>query len=202
MNQLGEHLMVLYGCGQLGLDDDEELLRRFLACSNSDVRRHAIGFVGQILESDEKVPEDVLERFELLWDLYWAGAGKEDAAEKPDACLFGAWFACGQFPEQWALDQLKQFVEVVPIPEPDHAVAEQLAAIGHTDIVKATRIMDRMIRGDREGWHVYGWRESAMQVLRNAMSAGGEAMVNAVQLIDFLGRRGYVEFGSLLNQQE
>ena len=198
MYHLGEHLMILYGRGQLGLDDDEGLLRRFVENSNPDVRRHAIGFVGQTLKHDEKVPEDVVERFMTLWDIYWTGSGRSDAEEKPNAFLFGMWFSCGQFPEQWALDALEHFVEVAPTPEPDHAIAEQLAKIAHVDIVKSTRILDRMVRGDREGWRIEGWRESAKEVLRQAMRIPGEAQRQAVALIDYLGRRGHTEFGQLL----
>jgi len=198
MYHLGEHLMILYGRGQLGLDDDKGLLRRFVDCSNPDVRRHAIGFIGQTLKHDEKAPEDVVERFMTLWDIYWNGSGRSDGEEKPNAYLFGMWFSCGQFPEQWALDALEHFVEVAPTPEPDHAIAEQLAKTAHVDIVKSTRILDRMVRGDREGWRIEGWRESAKEVLSQAMRTPGEAQRQAMALIDYLGRRGHTEFGQLL----
>lgn len=198
MYHLGEHLMILYGRGQLGLDDDESLLIRFIMNSNPDVRRHAVGFVGQILKGDEKVPEDVVERFMTLWEMYWTGSGRGDAEEKPSAFLFGMWFSCGQFPEQWALDALEHFVEVAPTPEPDHAIAEQLAKTAHVDIVKSTRILDRMVRGDREGWRIEGWRDSAKKVLRQALRTPGEAQRQAEALIDYLGRRGHTEFGLLL----
>jgi len=198
MYHLGEHLMILYGRGQLGLDDDEGLLRRFVENSNPDVRRHAIGFVGQLLKRDEKVPEDVAERFMTLWEIYWTGSGRSDAEEKPNTFLFGMWFSCGQFPEQWALDALEHFVEIAPTPEPDHAIAEQLAKTAHVDIVKSTRILDRMVRGDREGWRIEGWQDSAKEVLRQALRTPGEAQGQAEALIDYLGRRGHTEFGQLL----
>jgi hypothetical protein len=133
MYRLGEHLMILYGRGQLGLDDDGGLLRCFLADAHPNVRRHAVGFVGQSLEGDETLPEEIVSRFQELWSLYWVSTGKQDAQEKPDAWLFGTWFSSGQFPEQWALEQLESFVEVTPTPEPDHAIAEQLAKSAQVD---------------------------------------------------------------------
>ena len=190
--------MILYGRGQLGLDDDEGLLRRFVENSNPDVRRHAVGFVGQTLKGDEKVPEDVVERFMTLWEIYWTGPGRSDTEEKPNAFLFGLWFSCEQFPEQWALDALEHFVEVAPTPEPDHAIAEQLAKTAHVDIVKSTRILDRMVRGDREGWRIEGWQDSAKEVLRQAMRTTGEAHRQATDLINYLGRRGHTEYGQIL----
>jgi hypothetical protein len=143
MYRLGEHLMILYGRGQLGLDDDGGLLRRFLSDSHPDVRRHAVGFVGRSLEGDEELPEEVIRRFQELWSIYWDSIGKQDAQEKPDAWLFGPWFSSGRFPAPWALEQLESFLEVTPTPEPEHAIAEQLAKIAQADIERAVRILFR-----------------------------------------------------------
>jgi hypothetical protein len=203
MNHLGEHLMVLYGRGDITLESDESLLRRFLETANSNVRRHAIGLVGRNLTSEEEhekveVPRDVIERFQVLWETYWAGKGRGDALERPQTALFGSWFASGQFPADWALERLEDFVAVAPVAEPEHAVAKQLAAIAASDPERSVRILDQMIRGDREGWHVAGWRESARAILEVAMQANGQARETAVQLINFLGRRGYLQFGELL----
>ncbi|MCJ7543644.1 MAG: hypothetical protein MUP47_03600 [Phycisphaerae bacterium] len=200
MYHLGEHLVILYGRGQLGLDDDGGQLRRFVGNTNPDVRRHTIGFVGRSLKGDEKVPEDIVERFKALWDFYWAGPGKKDAKEKPNAWLFGPWFSCGQFPQQWALDRLGQFVEVTPTPEPDYAVAEKLAETAHIDLVKSVRILDRVVRWAQEGWRLHHWLDSAKVILKQAMITSGEAKEGATQLIDYLGRRGYTDFGDLLRQ--
>jgi hypothetical protein len=133
-----------------------------------------------------------------LWEVYWAGPGPQDAREEPDAWLFGVWFASKQLPEEWAIQQLNSFVDVVPMPEPDHAVAGRLAEIAPADLAASARILDKMIHGDREGWHVHMWRESGRTVLALAMEAGGAARSQAEQTIDYLGRRGYPDFGELL----
>ncbi|MCK4626639.1 MAG: hypothetical protein KAV00_15075 [Phycisphaerae bacterium] len=112
--------------------------------------------------------------------------------------LFGPWFSCGQFPDLWALERLEQFVKVVPTPEPDHAIVERLAEIAPVDIVKAVHILDRIIRGDQEGWRIHGWLESAKAIIEQAMKIPGEAREQAETLIDYLGRRGYTDFGKLL----
>lgn len=201
MFALGEHLMILYGRGEIGIDDEDGLLRRFLFDTNPDIRRHAIGFVGQSIQGSERIPEDVLRRFQELWELYWEGAGQRDVEEKPDSWLFGTWFSSGQFPDQWALEQLGRFVDFSPTPEPDHAIVERLAQIAQADIARAIRILDRMVRGDREGWRIHMWVEPARRILELAMVAHGEARTQAERIIDYLGRRGYVEFGDLLNPQ-
>lgn len=198
MNQLGVHLMTLYGRGQLGLNDDGGLLRRFIESAHPDIRRHAIGFVGGSLEVKGEVPADVLDRFMSLWDFYWAGPGRKDAKEDPDAWLFGPWFSCGKFPPAWSLERLWQFVEVAPAPEPDRAIAERLSEIADTDILTAQRILDRVVRSDAEGWRIAGWCDAAKPILRQAMDAGGDARQEAEALINHFGRRGYIEFGELL----
>lgn len=201
MFHLGEHLMLLYGRGQLALDDDGGLLRKFIQIAGSDIRRHAIGFVGQSLGGSETVPTDILERFMQLWHYYWEGPGKSDAKEVPNAWLYGEWFACRKFPAQWALDRLREFVEVAPNPEPDDAVVEKLAEISHVDILKTVQILDRMIRGDQEGWRIHGWLDSAKAILKNALATPGKPSEEATALINYLGRLGYMEFGQLLAER-
>ena len=198
MNHLGEHLIILYGHGQLRLDDEGGVLRDFLANSNPDIRRYAIGFVGQSLEGVEEVPANVVERFIALWAAYWSGKGKKDAEESPDSWLFGTWFSSGKFPGQWALEQLEAFVEVAPTPEPDHAVVKQLAKMAQSNPVQSVRILDRMVQGDREGWRIHGWMDDAKQILNTAMKANDEARTIAVKLINYLGRHGHTKFGNLL----
>lgn len=202
MNYLGEHMMLLYGRGQLGFDDDEGVLRKFLKESNPVIRRHAIGFVGRCLQNDIDVPNETIDRLMVLWELYWSDIGKKDALEEPDAELFGTWFSSGLFPEGWALNHLEAYVEVVSIPEPDHAVMEQLLEIAPANILKAINILSHMVHGDREGWHVHGWQDSAKQILELAMKAGGSSRNHAIRIIDYLWRRGYTSFGDLINPNE
>jgi hypothetical protein len=196
MFRLGEHLMVLYGRGQLPLKAD--VLQQFLGTARPAIRRHAIGFVGSSF-GPEDVPSDIVQRFMTLWDVYWAGHGRSDAADDPAAVLFGSWFVSGEFPDDWALSCLREYVDVVPMPEPEHLVMERLAKIAQTDIAKSVGIVERMVKGDREGWRMHGWQEPAKAILQTAVKAGGEARRDAEQVIDFLGRRGYTALGALLS---
>ena len=196
--------MTLYGRGQLGLEDDgsdeEGLLRQFFKKAIPDIRRHTIDFVARTFDGDDEIPAEVIARFQTLWDLYWAGHGQVDAKEKPDAWLFGQWFSCGKFPEQWALDRFEKFVEINPTPEPGHKIVEKLAEIAHVDVLKAVRILDRMVRGNREGWRIHDWLDSAETILKQAMNTRGDERHCADALIDYLGRRGYSELGNLLKE--
>jgi hypothetical protein len=198
MYRLGEHLMILYGRGQIGLDDDDRLLRRFLEGGNPELRRHAIGFVGESLGGNEEVEQVILDRFQALWEWYWPNYGEKDAKDARDASLFGFWFSCGEFPDAWALQQLAHFVDTNPTPEPDHEIAERLQKVAHVDVWSSIRIVDRMVRGDQEGWRILSDLEAVKHVLKLALAKHGEPREMASKLIDYLGRRGYTEFGGLL----
>jgi len=200
MFRLGEHLVLLYGWGQLGFDDDDGLLRRFLVTANSRIRMHAVGFVGQVLERDAEIPEDIIKRFMKLWEFYWANTGPQDAKERPGTWLFGSWFACHHFPQQWSLDRLQEYVAVDPAPEPDQTIVERLAMIAPHDVTKAVAILDVMIRGDHEGWRIQGWIDPAMEILKLGINGDEDARDRAVKLINHLGRLGHVVFGKLLHE--
>ena len=197
MHRLGEHLLVLYGRGQLDFDVEDHLLSRFISTANPQIRRHAIGFVGQSLGSADTVPKEIIERFMKLWDFYWAGPGRKDAGESPDSPLFGAWFSCGQFPNDWALDRMQEFVAVVPTPEPEYSIIERLTEMAHVDIVRTVRILDRIVRGDSDGWRLHASLDQTRVILEQAMDSD-DARPTAEALIDYVGRRGYKVFGELL----
>lgn len=89
-------------------------------------------------------------------------------------------------------------MEVAPVPEPDHEVLGELARIAATDIERTIRILDRIVRADREGWRVQRWLDSARSILEIAMRAGGDGREKAERLIDYLGRRRFSDLAGLL----
>ncbi len=198
MYHLGEHLMVYFGRGRLTLDDETGPLRQFLKNANPEIRCHAIGFVGDTLEGDEEIPQVVIDRFMELWGAYWAGPGKLDVEVDSETAPFESWFLCGKFPEQWALDCLDRLLLAAPKAPLDDRVVERLAEIAQVDVEKSVRILDALVRSDREGWRIQSWTDSTMGILGQAMEMGGAAQQIAEAVIDYLGRRGYIEFGKLL----
>jgi hypothetical protein len=197
---LGQHLVLLYGRGQLGFDDEDGLLRRFLTKAAPWVRRKAMTYVGEALHGSREVglPHEMIKRYESLWDFYWASIGESDAREEQTSSLFGQWFTCALFPVEWSLDRLEQFVSVVPKPRSDREIVQRLAEVCGADPAKAVSILDKLARGDDERWRIGWWKEDAMTILGRAIKSGGEARMRAEQLVDYLGRRGFTEFGRLL----
>lgn len=198
MEHLGQHLVLLYGRGQLGFDEDNGLVQRYVLQAAPDLRRSAVDFIGNSLRHDDEVPHEIIERFMRLWEAYWAGPGPEDAKAKPESWLFGAWVWSGKFPPQWTIDQLLEFVTVTGRAEPGHGVVEVLARIAEADLLKSVRILQLMEAGESDGWGLHDWVESAEEVLRMAMAGAQEVQEVARTVIDRLGRRGYLQFGKLL----
>jgi len=198
LHHLGEQLVILYGRGDLAANGEEQLLYEFLRVASSDLRSATIAFVGHSLDNDEDVPSAIIERFVKLWDWYWPTFGQNDAQARPDSGLFELWFTCKQFPVEWRLERLEAFLTAWPIPGFADQIAEHLAEIADTHVETATRILDRMVRADKEGWRAYAWREPAIRILKLALRGDEVVRGMASQLIDHLGRRGYVEFGELL----
>lgn len=77
-------------------------------------------------------------------------------------------------------------------------MVEVLARIAEADLLKSVRILQLMEAGESDGWGLHDWVESAEEVLRMAMAGAQEVQEVARTVIDRLGRRGYLQFGKLL----
>ena len=172
MYRLAEHLVVLYGRNQLPLIKGG-LLDRLITGAAPDIRRHAMAFIGFSMEREPGASGSLAERLAALWDRYWEMVGPADAAEEPRDHLFGQWFSSGVFPAKWSLDCLEKFVDIVPMPAPENEVVPRLASVCDTDIAQSVRILSRIVEGDKEGWRIHMWRESAVRVIEQALKAGG-----------------------------
>lgn len=206
---LGEHLIVLYGRGNLGEDAkdawtaDDGIIKKLVTQSHESVRSHAVQFAGGSLPEDgTDVPDGAIDRFIYLWEQYWEAVGQEDAKQNPNSYVFGRWFSCGAFEPAWSIEQLEKFVEAAPKADPDHMIMERLATICEVDPRRSARIVGMMVEGDDEGWRVGGWKKEAKAILSVAMKAGGESKAVAEQVIDRLGRRGFLDFGELLKKAD
>jgi len=196
--RLGEHLMILYGLGHIELDSEDHIIYRFIERSPVALRSATIEFIGHAVGSTDDLEPEVIERYKTLWTWYWNKLGQSDAENEPDSSVFGAWFVSGKFDNQWSLERLDEFTQLVPKARPERSAVKRLAEVASTDIHRSTKILGRLIDGDKEGWRIYGWRDEAMKILALALAASGETEILAEGIIDKLGRRRFTEFGKLL----
>ena len=183
--------------------ETDGLLRRFYQKGSASLRRHALGFVGRVVHnSSDDVPPSVLVRLMSFatWrvdteSIAWSGNPSEELAG------FGWWFASDKFPETWALELLLRVLRFSATPDVDHLVVQRLAALASANPRASIECLRLLVNGDKEGWHVYLWREDTQSVLRHVLDAeDSDARRIAIDTINDLGRRGYVEFGQQLRR--
>lgn len=204
-DRLGEHLVILYGRGDLGAtleaawETDNGVLRRLITCAHVRIRTTAVEFIGRSLYgSKEEIGADIVERFQRLWEKYWMEVGEADAKASLKTQVFGYWFAAESFPAAWALEKMAEVTAVSPPTGQESLFMERLAVIADKDPARAAQIILAMSNADGDYWRIDSWKDEARQALRIALAAGGDAKMVAVQAIDRLGRLGFLEFGQLL----
>jgi hypothetical protein len=197
--RLGEHLIILYMRRELLLDDEELSLRRFLSEGTSDVRRHTIEFIGRVLQHHSEISEGVEKRCIELWELYWKDNGDKDAHKECGSWPFVSWLTCRKFPKKWCLEQFERYCQANKNPEISSWAMEELTWISDVDFKKSVNILDAIVRSDKEGWHIPGWLDSIHAILEAALKKDCNCSQSR-QLIDFLGRSGYMKFRELALQ--
>lgn len=198
---LAEHLIVFYGRGRLKIGDEDRLLERFFERGGDALRGYALSFVGRDLSESPPVPQEVIERFMLLW------AWRLDAARlaghtesfKDELGAIGWWFESGCFDADWALTQVLEALAMGAQVDPDHRVAKRLRETVLTRPLESVRCLAGLIDADKEGWSFPAWKEDAEEVLARALKSGrGQAQELATDVIHRLGAKGHWEFRKLL----
>jgi len=196
--RLSEHLMELYWLGKIELDDP--LLQRFWEKASSDLRAHALRFVGAALgRTEDQAPEQTLTRLKLLWESRLRAARETTNVEqhRGEMSAFGWWFLSRKFSPDWAITQLGEVLKISGQVAQSHRVVEYLAEIAEQFPGQAVQCLEAMIKGDQKGWGISMWREQAQVILRIALQRP-ETRAQAEDLIHYLGSRGYLEFRDLL----
>lgn len=201
--RIAEHLMELYGRGQLSLDPLDEILELFWGKAPPNIKARAIGSMGSALHNSEgDMPKDVLTRLQALWEyrmtkLKDVAADSESAKELEE---FGWWVASGKFEPTWALDQLETILNITDGRiEIGHLVVERLAnnVANHPAVV--LRCTEMMIKGERKGWGVLSWRDNLKIILQTAItSTNADIRRSAENIIHLLGRLGHANFREIL----
>jgi hypothetical protein len=197
--RLSEHLMTLYWRGKIVLDEPEGILPQFWAKADSLLRGHALEFIGRSLRNQhEEIPSAILERMKALWErrLEVAQSSAAPQNHKEEMAAFGSWFVSGKFPDEWALPELLTALRISGKTEPDDDVVERLGQLVDANPNEVVACLDLTVKGDRDGWHIYGWRDQAKAILAQALRT--DAAAAAEDLIHYLGSRGYMEFRELL----
>jgi hypothetical protein len=201
-DRLAEHLMTFYWRGKLLLDDEKKLLDRFHERAPDKVRGHAFDFIGRSLEAEKgAVPTEIIKRLRILWNDRFSIARLSPDANARELAAFGWWFASAKFDDEWSINQLMEVLKLTKKAEPDHLVIQRLAEVCKVFPRQCVECLRLMAEGDKEGWQVYGWREQALTILGIALqSSDPDIKAASENVVNYFGKRGYLEFRSLLQK--
>ncbi|MBW1956180.1 MAG: hypothetical protein JRI83_10760, partial [Deltaproteobacteria bacterium] len=200
---LADHLMTFYWRGRIALKDPEGILQLFWNKASDALRGHAISFVGRSLrETKEPIDPEILQRIKTLWETRLNAAKSSARPENyvEELAAFGWWFISGKFDNHWAIEQLYESLKISGKTDPDFMVVEHLVALAKDMPYETVQCLEAIIKGDEEGWSIYGWKDEAKTILNTALQ-NPTAKETAENVINHLGSRGYFEFMELLKQK-
>ncbi|MGM3309628.1 hypothetical protein ACSQ6I_27215, partial [Anabaena sp. WFMT] len=199
---LANHLMTFYWRGKLNLDEGE-LLTRFFELASNELRGYALEFLGRSLKNTENdIEPEILNSLQLLWKkrLETACNSSEPNSYATELAAFGWWFGSAKFEDSWAILQIKQILELIGKIDTDFLVLKRLTILADTMPESVVECLDLMIKKDNSSWDKYGWRNETRSILSKVIkSNSGQARQTAVDIIQYLGKRGNLEYRELLN---
>ncbi|MEH2338206.1 hypothetical protein [Nostoc sp.] len=194
--------MTLYWCGKLNLDESEGLLGRFFELASDTLRAYALEFVGRNLKNtQDEVDPEILNRLQLLWEkrLEIVRSSTQPSSYTTKLAAFGWWFGSAKFDDSWAIAQIKQILELVGKVAPDFLLLERLAILADTIPESTAECLELMIKKDKSGWGIYGWRDETKTILSKAFqSSSDKARKTAENIIQELGKGGHWQYRDLL----
>ncbi len=203
-SHVAEHLMQLYWRGKILLDGADNLLGRFYLKASVELRAYALEHVGRALSNTNgAVDVAILDRMKRLWE--WRLAVARDSGNVapfgPELAAFGWWFRSGKFDDAWAIEQLKNSLEVThQTYRETYVVMERLAEIAPRMSLKAIECAALIIAGDAEGWVARLHREELRRILQTGLASDEPgARQAAADLVNRLVAHGELDFRDLLN---
>ena len=194
---LASHLMQYYAHSKLELDDP--ILKQFFALANPALRAQGLGDIGWSIGKEEApLSEPIKERLMALFDSRMFLLKNDSSDEAKELETFGWWLDSGKFPEEWAVGQAMQILEVQRALGPDFAVVKTFSELAKKYPYQAVRVAHVLLEEDRDGWSIHGWSQHLDSILETALKDGDNAKAEATAMIDLLAARGFRGYRRLL----
>ena len=198
---LGEHLMVYYWRGAIDLESDDCLLSTFFASAPSEVRGHAMWFVGtNVAGWTDQPPTQIFLRLQNLFEMRLKDAATSDSPGtfRQELANFGHWFISEKFDDAWSVGTLIRALRIAKKAEPSMHVIERLEELSKQYSLECVSALRLMVEGDTDGWLFIGVEKQAQDLLLTALASGVEETVWAAKrLIEDLIARGQFGFQAL-----
>jgi hypothetical protein len=196
--RLAEHLVVYYWRGLI--DYDDELLNAFFENAPDAVREDAMSFVGRSAKAtQDPIEQKVLDRLKALWERRYEASETNPGNHVEELSSFAWWFSSGKFDIDWSLPQLSNVLRRVRKIVPEHFALESLARAAAERPLEAVRALSLIVETERLGWRVVTSQDDFRTILTAALHSGNsEAVQEATDLINKLGRQGFLDYRDLL----
>ena len=201
---LGEHLLTLYGRGQIPLEN--EAIDAFFKHADSETREGALTFVGRTLMPQKgdaagqvgvavSIPQDVILRFTRLW------ASRVDLPGFADeAPAFGWWFASSQFDDRWALENLIRAAKATSSLQGLYFSLDRLILLAKKEPLLAVNFLQILITQHDRQIRMFEIKDAFRPMLESILGAGGEPRAVGIRLVNRLAETGVADYGDLLKK--
>jgi hypothetical protein len=197
------HVLGLYVHGRVGLESGS-LIELFFGHAPVGMRAQLIEAAGEIANANQPPPQ-TLERLQRLWEWRMRTLRAREHADLEELEGFGWWFGSGRFDEDWAFTQLHDLLTLEGAVQPDHTVAERLAALRHEHLAQVVTCLSLLIdathrHAAQRSWFVTGARDEIRAILEDGIRADDpETRRRARATVNRLIARGHTQFGELLS---
>jgi hypothetical protein len=175
-------------------------VRRFFAVAPSEVRAHAIEFLGRSVRDLDRLETDVSQHLEALWEMR-ISQGLEDLNDgaQNELKAFSWWLSGSSLPLNWRLAQLERLLSANVVPAPESLVFEMFQAGVGEEPAAVARLLRRYLDGIRDSWAISAHAGELEEILRAALDAPDpDARNQALETTQWLGALGFRQFRDLL----
>lgn len=194
---LAGHLMELYSQGVIAFGDQDGLLDRFYQAADVERRAQAIDAIGHgIADEGVELSDEITSRLRSLMERRIDAV--REGGDGEELRGYAWWFASGKFDPEWSLAKLREALEVGGRLQPDHVVAERLAALRDEHLLETVRALEALIETGTRPWFPVAARDEIAAILGDGLAGGGESERRSRDIINRLVARGHRNFEGLL----
>ena len=200
------HLVSLYWRGKSNLDDPQSMISRFYANAPDSLRKYALEYIGRSLQNTkDEINADILKRLQVLWlkRINYLHITNKRGTHPTEPIAFGRWFVSGKFNAIWATEQLKSAIELAGRIEPDYSVLEHLSKNATKMQLLTVECLDLLVKNENELRSMNLSRSNETRnILEIAINSNDtKAKKIAIDLIDYLGAKGYLGYRDLIPKE-
>lgn len=161
--------------------------------------RQAIRFAGEnLIKILDEAPPEKLKKLRTLWENRISAVRDNALEHKKELASFGWWFVSGKFDDNWSIVQLKKVLSLIGNIEPDDMVINCFEGMMGKMPLDVLECLILIVKGDAEGWRISYWKERLKGLISSAINMDKEVRQKAIELLNILGAKGFLEFRELL----